>query len=100
MDPELDKRLKAIEYKLNENQHILKRIRRVQRNSGLLRLFYWLVIIGIAFGSFYYIAPYLKQIREAYGQFNNGTIKFNFPELNNIQNLLKQIDEKEEISAQ
>jgi len=49
-----------------ENNHILKGIRRTNRWSTFFRIFYWIVIIGISVGAFYYIQPYINPILKAY----------------------------------
>ncbi len=90
MDPELDKRLRNIEYSLKENRELLRKIRRVQRNAGLFRLFYWLIIIGITFGAFYYLQPYIKQVQSIYTGYNDA-LKINTPEFTHFQDLINQI---------
>ena len=60
MTPE-EKSLLERTYKLaDENNSILKGIRRVNRFSTALRIFYWLIILGVTFGAFYYLQPYLE----------------------------------------
>lgn len=93
MDQQLDERLSAIEKKLDENHAILIRMRRVQRNAGLFRIFYWLVIIGLTAGSFYFIQPYLQQITSVYSGFQDTqeSIKNNIPDVGNLNKLLEQV---------
>ncbi|HSE56607.1 MAG TPA: hypothetical protein VLB02_00785 [Candidatus Paceibacterota bacterium] len=91
MDPELKGRLKVIEDKLEKNHQLLVRIRRVQKNAGLFRLFYWLVVIGIAFGSFYYLSPYLTQIKKLYSDASD-TFNFSTPEVKSVKNLWNQLN--------
>ena len=57
-----------------ENNKILKSMRRVGRLGVAFKIFYWLVIIGFGFGAYYFIEPYVKQFNTAYLQFNN-TVK-------------------------
>ncbi len=50
-------------YKIaEENNAILRTMRRNNRLSTAVRIFYWLVIIGIAFGAFYYLQPYFESL--------------------------------------
>jgi hypothetical protein len=53
MDPNIDARLKAIEETVQKNHDLLIRIRRVQRNAQLFRLFYWVLILLATFGAFF-----------------------------------------------
>ncbi|MBM2818198.1 MAG: hypothetical protein HW401_788, partial [Parcubacteria group bacterium] len=57
-----------------ENNKILKNMRRAGRLGAAFRIFYWLVIIGLGFGTYYFIEPYVKQFNAVYSQFNN-TVK-------------------------
>lgn len=93
MDQQLDERLQNIEKKLEENHAILVRIRRVQRNASLFRLFYWLMIIGLTAGSFYFIQPYLQQISAVYSGFQDTqeNIKNTIPDIGNLNKLLEQV---------
>lgn len=92
MDPLLNERLASIEKKIEENNHILVRIRRVQRNAQLFRLFYWLVIVGLTLGAFYYIEPYLKQLLAVYSniQDTQQNIQNALPDIGNMQKLIDQ----------
>ncbi len=49
-----------------ENNRILHALRSAQRRASMFRLLYWLVVIGLGFGAFYYIQPYLEQIMGVY----------------------------------
>ena len=58
-----------------ENNKILKGIRSSNRWSLIFKIFYWVIIIGIAVGAFYYIQPYVDMATKAYksvqGDFQN-----------------------------
>jgi hypothetical protein len=92
MDPVLDARLKAIEEKLQQNHELLVRVRRVQRNSQLFRLFYWVLILLATFGAFYYVQPYINQIIEAYTgiQTTQDQIQNAMPNLRDINGIVNQ----------
>ena len=57
-----------------ENNKILKSMRRAGRLATVFRVFYWLVIIGLGFGAYYFIEPYVDQFKTVYTQFN-GMVK-------------------------
>jgi hypothetical protein len=62
MTPE-EKSLLERTYKITEeNNKILRSIRRSNRLSLALRIAYWVIIIGIAIGSFYFIQPYANAL--------------------------------------
>jgi hypothetical protein len=63
-----------------ENNHMLKKIRGVQKRSALLSAIRWLVFIAAALGLIYYIRPFISKITQFYNS---------IPILNNIdmQNL-------------
>ena len=92
MDPILDSRLTAIEEKLEKNHLLLTRIRRVQRNGQLFKIFYWVLILMVAFGSFYFIQPYLSQLLETYTgiQTSQEQLQNSIPNLKNVNSLLEQ----------
>ncbi|MEI6396598.1 MAG: hypothetical protein WCO48_00785 [Candidatus Taylorbacteria bacterium] len=50
-----------------ENNSILRSLRRSRRISTLLSIFYWVVIIAISVGSYYFIEPYMKMLPNVIG---------------------------------
>jgi hypothetical protein len=42
-----------------ENNVLLKKMRRSSRWSSFFRVIYWLIIIGLSVGAFYFIQPYV-----------------------------------------
>lgn len=50
-----------------ENNDILRSIQRHMRFGRLVTTIYWIIIIGTAFGAFYFVQPYLKQVQGVYG---------------------------------
>ncbi len=93
MDPVIDARLKSIEEKIEKNQQLLIRIRRTQRHGQFFKIFYWVVIILLACGSFYFIQPYFNQLLETYTgiQTTQEELKTSIPNLNNVNELIQQI---------
>ena len=94
MDPNIDARLKDIEEKLEKTYQLVYKVRRVQKNGQLFKVFYWTLIILATFGAFYYIQPYINQLVETYTgvkdtqqQLQNSMTDFS--SINNIINQLK-----------
>jgi len=50
-----------------ENNQILRRIERHIRLQRLMTWIYWLIIIGLSFGAYYLIQPYIHAITGASG---------------------------------
>jgi len=44
-----------------ENNKILRGIRSSNRWSTFFHIFYWVIIIGVSIGAFYYIQPYMDK---------------------------------------
>ena len=93
MDPETKNLLIETNTLVKENHILLKKLRRGQVIAGITRLFYWIVILGLSFGAFYFIQPYLNSLLSIYtGKSSDigATLPKNV-DLNNITNLLKQL---------
>jgi hypothetical protein len=72
MTPE-EKSLLERTYKLaEENNGILRGIRRTNRISALMRGVYWIVIIGLSVGAYYAIQPYVSFLTSELGQLQGG----------------------------
>ena len=61
-----------------ENHEVLKTIRRQQYFSGAMRALYWLIVLGVIGGSYYYVRPFIgavsnnsSQIESYFSQFKN-----------------------------
>ena len=57
-----------------ENNKILRGIRSSNRFSMIMRVVYWVVIIIVSFGAYYFIQPYLTMLLGITGQ-NQGTLQ-------------------------
>jgi hypothetical protein len=55
-----------------ENNRMLRGIRRNARISSFLRVVYWIIILGTAFGTYYYIQPYISAIMKGYTDMQKG----------------------------
>ncbi|MFA5933639.1 MAG: hypothetical protein WC795_00215 [Candidatus Paceibacterota bacterium] len=73
MDPELKSMIKENLELTQENNKILKKVRKAQVWAQISRVLYWLVIIGASVGAYYYIQPYLSKL---IGIYTNGADSF------------------------
>jgi hypothetical protein len=84
-------------YKLTlENNNILHGMRSRERLGNILRVVYWIVIIGALGGVYYYIRPAINvisenrsRVEEILGQFEQ--LRSQFPEAKALQDLFKQM---------
>jgi hypothetical protein len=66
MNPD-EKDLLEKTYKLSqENNKILKGIRSSNRLATFMRVFYWILIIGVSVGAFYFLQPYIDTLTKTY----------------------------------
>ena len=63
MDPEMRQKIFEVLELSKENNQMLRVMRRNQRWMVFFRVFYWIVLIGIALGAFYFLQPYVAQIK-------------------------------------
>ncbi len=66
MTPEEKRLLEETHALSEENNRILKKIRRASLVSTIVRLSYWVIIIGLSFGAYYFIQPYIEQLGIVY----------------------------------
>ncbi len=62
MDQEIKELLQANIELSRENNKILKKIRGTQKRAVITKILYWIIIIGIAVGAFYFIQPFIQKI--------------------------------------
>lgn len=62
MDPQSKDLLQKTFALAEENNKMLRHIRRSQKVANIMSIIYWLIIIGIAIGAFYFLQPYITQI--------------------------------------
>ena len=72
MTPEERSLLERTHKLVEENNEILRSIRRSTRFSLALKITYWAVIIAVSFGAYYFIQPYLETMLGAYSQVQGG----------------------------
>jgi hypothetical protein len=62
-----DKKIIRENFKVaRENQEILKKMRRGQLFGNITRIFYWMIIIGASFGTYYFLQPYIDVLKSFY----------------------------------
>ena len=66
MTPEERELLKQTLKLSQENNVILKKMRTAARWAGVMRLIYWVLVIGISFGAYVYAKPYIDNLRQVY----------------------------------
>jgi len=71
-----------------DNNRILRGIRRSNRWSTFFRAIYWIIIIGVSIGAFYYIQPYVDTLLKTY-QSLQGSIQNIQTTTNKIPGLIK-----------
>ncbi len=92
MDDELKKLLEENLELSKENNHLLKSVRGSQKRAAMMRTLYWILILGMTFGAYYYIQPYIEQMMSLYtgAQDNVKSLQDYFPESKNVQSIIEQ----------
>lgn len=96
MDPEIRRMLSELHDKVDENNKILRSMRRTSYVSAVFSFIKWAVIIGLTIGSYYYFQPYLNQIINTYETLQGSANQIKattdkFPNIGDIANLLKKL---------
>jgi len=63
----LDRQLRETRQLAEENNELLTKIHGMLWRGRLFRFLYWIIIIGIAIGAFYFLEPYFSQLMDTYG---------------------------------
>jgi uncharacterized membrane protein len=71
MDPESQKLLEETLTLEQENNKMLRSMKRSMLWGRVMTVIYWLLIIGISVGAFYFLQPYVNQVIKTYGGFSN-----------------------------
>jgi hypothetical protein len=66
MDDELLSSIKEVKAIAEENNKILRGMRRSARIGAVWHFFYWILIIGSAVASYIYLQPYINGLTNAY----------------------------------
>ena len=71
MPPEEKELLEKSVVLAEDNNKILRSMRNSMRWGRIMTVIYWLLIIGISVGAFYFLQPYVDQVMKTYGSFSN-----------------------------
>ncbi|OGI61777.1 hypothetical protein A2645_00585 [Candidatus Nomurabacteria bacterium RIFCSPHIGHO2_01_FULL_39_9] len=66
-DEELKRMMEINTELVKENNKLLKKIRGATKRAIVFKIIYWLIILGIALGAFYYIQPFVDKAKEILG---------------------------------
>ena len=67
MDPDIKKLLEDNLALNKENNDMLLKLFKIQRLAQITRIIYWIVLIGIAVGAFYFVQPFIDSLLGIYG---------------------------------
>ena len=62
-----------------ENNKMLRSMRRGARFASFLRIIYWLIILGSAFSAWYFLEPYINSMRQDIQTVKDTTVKITSP---------------------
>lgn len=72
MNPEQEKQLSEALDLARENNDILRKMKRSMFWARVLRLSYFAIILGVSFGAYYFIQPYLEGVLGTYSSLLGG----------------------------
>ncbi|MFZ3020287.1 MAG: hypothetical protein WA051_02085 [Minisyncoccia bacterium] len=67
-----DQKLQRILELSESNNKILRAVKRSILLGRIFHTLYWVVIIGVSVGAFYFLKPYISQIEDLYGGLKSG----------------------------
>ena len=77
MDPESKAKLEEVLSLTQENNKILRQMKRSLVWGRILHVFYWIFIIGSALGAYYFLQPYINRVEGVLGSTQNSINNFN-----------------------
>ena len=63
MDPESKEKLEEISELAEENNQLLKKVRRGLKIGRIMRLTYWAFLLLGALGAYYFVQPYVEEVQ-------------------------------------
>jgi len=90
MDPEAKKLLEETLELEQDNNKMLRSMRRSMIWGRIMSVIYWLIIIGISVGAFYFLQPYFNKIVGLYDSIS-GTKQSTDNSSSSFGNLLKKL---------
>jgi len=96
MEPDVKQLLEENLKLSKDNNELLNKLYRIQRWAQITRILYWVIIILVALGAFYYIKPLLGNLLNVYtggvsGIDNIGEITNKLKDQQQIQYLLENL---------
>lgn len=67
MSPEERQILIQTHRMVEENNQLIRKMRRAALWGRLWHILYWVIIIGASLGAYYFIQPYVEQVQGVYG---------------------------------
>lgn len=91
MSPEERQILIQTHRMVEENNALLRKMRRAALFGRIFHILYWVVIIGVSVGAYYVVQPYVDQVRGIYSgvQTDVGAVKNAASQLGNLGNIFK-----------
>jgi len=83
MDPESKKLLENIYSLEYENNKMLRSMKRSMVWGQIMSVVYWLIIIGVSIGAFYFLQPYINKMLNLYNSVSGVEQKLN-PDNNSL----------------
>ena len=80
-----EEKLNEIYEMVHENHKVLRSLRSQQYFSNIVRVVYWLVILGVIGGAYYYVQPIIGAFSK-----NSANVDQTFVQLNQIKNQLPE----------
>jgi hypothetical protein len=74
MTPDERRILDEIRALVEENQTLLRSIQRHNRVSAVVKFLYWAAIIGLSFGAYYLVQPYVETLKSSLNDIGGGNI--------------------------
>jgi hypothetical protein len=67
MNPEEKKLLEETAELARDNHRLLKKMYNAMRVGRIVRIAYWVILIGASVGAFYFLQPYIDRLLTVYG---------------------------------
>lgn len=67
MNPEERQLLIQTHRLVEENNELLRKMRRSALVGRIFRVLYWVIVIGLSVGAYYFIQPYVENLQNATG---------------------------------
>lgn len=89
MTPEEKSLLERTSKLVEENNDILRSIRRTNRLGTIMHILYWAVILIVSFGAYYFIQPYITLLTGLTGNTSGFNLNSAQDAANQLKDLLK-----------